>query len=127
MYGWSRSHLVDALQQLANVEVKLSRIFGSGLHGQAKFLWLGRDVAVNILQKGHVHIQGKDAGNVARAPSFFSKDFTEPRVKAPRFTCEAVFFMCAPSVFILGFGGFFLCRSQRFSQSCFVLRERSRM
>ena len=73
MYGWSRSQLVDALQQLANVEVKLSRIFGSGLHSQAKFPWLGRDVAVKILQTGRVHIQGRGASNVAGTPSLLSK------------------------------------------------------
>ena len=62
---WPDTQLTHPLQNLTDSVVELERMPVSGLHRQAKIQWNGRNMAINVWQTRRVHIQGREAGNLA--------------------------------------------------------------
>ena len=58
---WTGTELTVALQKLTNNVVKLKCLRCSVLHSQAKLVWKGRSISVNVWQTGRVHSQGRGA------------------------------------------------------------------
>ena len=84
---WTETQLLESLHLLSDtdIQLKFTRMPGSGFHRQIKYRWKGDIVSVNIWHTGRVHLQGRGSGDLARRLSELApSSSTSGRSVSPR-------------------------------------------